>query len=172
MYKERWIVMQAAILLLGIILFPWRDLQAAPETMVAPNERCSVCGMFVAKYDNWVVQVRMADDTVKFFDGVKDMLVFYFNPHQFGDAVQEDIREIWVKDYYSLRWQDGRDALYVVGSDVYGPMGKEFIPLVSREAAENFKKDHGGEKILTLSEITEELVDSMRSGSRMRHTDR
>lgn len=144
-------------------------LQAAPSDTIDEDVRCAICGMFVAKYENWIVQVRLADDTLMFFDGVKDMFVYYFNPQQYGGAKQEDIKEIWLKDYYSLKWLDGRKALYVTGSDVYGPMGKEFIPFSSQEAAENFLHDHKGDKILAFDAITEELVQSMRFGSKMRH---
>lgn len=156
-----------AVLLL--LLAGYGDLQAAPEEKVGDDVRCAVCGMFVAKYENWVVQARLADDRVMFFDGVKDMLVFYFNPQQYGSDRQEDMKEIWVKDYYTLQWLDGREALYVIGSDVYGPMGKEFIPFAGREAAESFLQDHLGEKILSFAGITDEIVQSMRSGSKMRH---
>jgi copper chaperone NosL len=147
------------------------ELQAAPEENVGHNDRCSVCGRFVAKYENWIVQARFADDRVMFFDGVKDMMVFYFNPRKYSDKEQQDIKEIWVKDYYSLGWLDGRKALYVIGSDVYGPMGKEFIPFDNRESAENFLRDHQGREILQFEEITGDLVQSMRSGSKMRHGD-
>jgi copper chaperone NosL len=144
-------------------------LRAAPAEHVDPSERCPVCGMFVAKYDNWIVQVRLADDAVMFFDGVKDMMVFYHNPGKYGKATQEEVSEIWVKDYYSLQWLDGRQALYVTGSGVYGPMGKEFIPFSSREAAENFRQDHQGENILAFADISDDLVQSMRAGMKMRH---
>ncbi len=141
----------------------------APEEKVGSKERCSVCGMFVAKYDEWIVQVRLADESVMFFDGVKDMLVFYFSPEKYSSVTQKDVREVWVKDYYSLKWLDGLTAHYVVGSDVYGPMGKEFIPFSTKAAAENFLKDHKGTQVLNFVEITDELVQSMRTKSKMRH---
>ena len=156
----------AALLLLLVFC---GDLRAAPAEKVNHDVRCAICGMFVAKYENWIVQVRLADDSLMFFDGVKDMMVFYFNPQQYSKVNQGDIREIWVKDYYTLGWLDGRKAVYVVGSDVYGPMGKEFIPFSSREAADNFLQDHKGEKILTFDAITDEIVQSMRFGTKMRH---
>jgi nitrous oxide reductase accessory protein NosL len=169
--KVRWrrfnkSVVGAALL---VLLAGFGDLHAAPEEKVGHDARCAICGMFVAKYENWIVQARLANDQVMFFDGVKDMLVFFFNPQQYGSTRQEDIKEIWVKDYYTLGWLDGRQALYVIGSDVYGPMGKEFIPFAGREAAESFLQDHRGEKILTFAEITDEIVQSMRSGAKMRH---
>lgn len=144
-------------------------VQAAPEEKLGQDVRCSVCGMFVAKYDDWIVQLRFSDNSVMFFDGVKDMMVLYHNPEQYSSFQQRDIREIWVKDYYSLQWLDGLKALYVIGSDVYGPMGKEFIPFGSKAAAENFLKDHKGERIVGLGDITEELVQSMRTNMKMRH---
>ncbi len=141
----------------------------APVDRVGPKDRCSICGMFVARYADWIVQIRLADDSVMFFDGVKDMMVFYLSPEKYSSFAQKDIREIWVKDYYTLKWLDGFSAWYVVGSDVYGPMGKEFIPFSSKAAADNFFKDHRGTKNLRLDEITDDLVQSMRTKSKMVH---
>lgn len=149
--------------LLAILTF------AAPKDNIAPDSRCPVCGMFVAKYPHWVVQLLHTDNTLKCFDGVKDMMVYYFNPTKYGSLSQETIKEIWVKDYYNLKWIDGRSAYYVIDSDIYGPMGEEFIPFSSKAAADNFLKDHKGKKILTFNEITDDLVQSMRSGMKMRH---
>lgn len=145
--------------------------KAAPEQNLPADVRCSICGMFVAKYEDWITQVRLSDDSVMYFDGVKDMLVYYFNPVKYSQFEQKDIREIWVKDYYTLQWQDGFTAFYVIGSDVYGPMGKEFIAFAKRDAAENFLKDHKGTKVITFNEITDDLVQSMRT-SKMRHGDK
>ena len=142
-------------------------LLAQPGKDICPEERCPVCGMFVAKYPDWITQVRLDNTTVKFFDGVKDMMAFVLNPASFGAAGQTP-KEIWVKDYYTLAWLDGRSAWYVIGSDVYGPMGHEFIPFDSAAAAENFRKDHKGPKVIRFAEITEPLVQSLRHGQKMR----
>ena len=136
---------------------------------VSSDTRCSVCGMFVAKYPNWLTKIHYDDlKKVRFFDGVKDMMVFYFNPAQYNGPPREEIKEIQVKDYYSLQWLSAKEALYVIGSDVYGPMGHELIPFSTREGAENFMKDHHGKEILTFDKITPELIKSMRVGQRMR----
>ncbi|MHB8810999.1 MAG: nitrous oxide reductase accessory protein NosL [Desulfobulbaceae bacterium] len=160
-----------SVLLAGIVLLLQGagSAQAAPAEGVDPSVRCSVCGMFVAKYDNWLAQIRLADGTVMYFDGVKDLLVFYFDPGGYSKATSKDIKEIWVRDYYSLQWLDGRAAFYVIGSDVYGPMGKEFVPFASREAANSFLRDHKGERILVFGEISNDQVQSMRVGMKMRH---
>ena len=136
---------------------------------VSPDRRCSVCGMFVAKYPNWLAKIHYNDaKKIQFFDGAKDMMVFYFNPEQYNGAPREEIKDLLVKDYYSLQWLSAKEALYVIGSDVYGPMGHELIPFSTRDGAENFMKDHHGKEILTFDRITPELIDSMRVGQRMR----
>ncbi len=143
---------------------------AEDAAMLAPvteKERCHVCGMFVGKYPAWVSQLQLSDDRVVMFDGPKDMLVYYFEPDEYG-AAGGKVVDIVVKDYYSQQWIDGRKALYVTGSDVYGPMGEEFVPFDSRKAAENFMEDHHGKRILAFDEITPDLVRSMRKGHKMK----
>lgn len=143
-------------------------LWAAPLEKIGKEERCAVCGMFVARYPTWATQLRLADGTVRYFDGCKDMMAYYFAPAKYGGKKDEVYAEIWVKDYYGLKWVNGREVFYVVGSDVNGPMGTELIPFASREAAENFKKDHHGRHLLGFAEISAALIDSLRAGTRMK----
>ena len=156
------VVFCCALLILG----GWAT--AAPTDDITAKSRCPVCGMFVAKYPNWITQIRLADGTVQVFDGAKDMLAYYFDPTKFGGPDRESIQEVWVKDYYTLEWLDGRKAYYVIGSDTYGPMGHEFIPFSSPEAAANFLQDHHGKEVLSFDQITAALVESMRSGHKMK----
>jgi len=151
------------------LFFSAGSVWGAPEKEINPDIRCSVCGMFVAKYGNWVTQIRLADASILFFDGVKDMMVFYHSPQKHSNFAAKDIQEVWVKDYYTQEWLDGFKAFYVVGSDILGPMGKEFIPFADRAAAEIFLTDHKGDKILVFNEITDENVQSMRSKMKMKH---
>lgn len=143
--------------------------QAASGGMtVAKDSRCTVCGMFVAKYPNWVVQATLTDGEVLYFDGVKDAMVFYFAPQKYGAKQGATVAKMMVTDYYSLAPLEAKAALFVIGSDVTGPMGHEFIPFASREAAEAFRNDHRGTEVLDFTAITPALVESMRSGSRMK----
>jgi len=56
------------------------------------------------------------------------------------------------------------DALFIVGANVVGPMGLDLIPVRGKPAAENLMKDYSGELILTLDQITSEIVDKARKG--------
>jgi copper chaperone NosL len=145
------------------------DLVYGQAEEVKPEDRCAVCGMFVAKYPNWLSRIQHADGTILWFDGAKDMLAYYFNPGQFGPHSSESILDIRVKDYYSLAWTPARQAFFVTGSDVSGPMGHEFIPFSSREAAASFLKDHRGKKVWTFGEITATDVEALRSGHMMKN---
>jgi nitrous oxide reductase accessory protein NosL len=74
-----------------------------------------------------------------------------------GRRGQRDVAAVFVTDYYALEPIDAKSALYVVGSDVYGPMGKELIPFARRADAEEFLRDHGGRKIVRFGEVAPEL---------------
>jgi nitrous oxide reductase accessory protein NosL len=126
-----------------------------------PTDKCPVCGMFVAKYPDFVAQVIFRDGAYAVFDGAKDMFKYYLNPAGFGARKQSDIDAVFVTDYYSLKPVDGSRAFYVIGSDVYGPMGRELIPFERRADAEEFKKDHKGTAILGFRDITADLLKGL-----------
>lgn len=139
-----------------------------PVDPVESATKCPVCGMFVAKYDQWLAQLLIGDQKPLVFDGVKDMMAYYFNSGRYGDGSDTASAEIWVRNYYTLDYIDGRKAMYVIGSDVMGPMGEELIPFATIREAENFKKDHHGTAILHFDEITVELVTEMKKKHMMK----
>nr|MBF0222559.1 nitrous oxide reductase accessory protein NosL [Desulfobulbaceae bacterium] len=151
-----------------ILCLPKLSTANSLESEVQSDTRCTVCGMFVAKYPAWISKIAHKNGDHEYFDGVKDMLVYYFDPLKFGSTKENPVTKMIVKDYYSLEAIDAKTAFYVLGSDVYGPMGHEFIPFSSLEAAEAFKKDHHGQEIVTFGEITSKRVESMRSGHTMK----
>jgi len=124
-----------------------------------PKDKCPVCGMFVAKYPDFVAHLVFKDGSEAFFDGVKDMMKYYFDLAKYNPGKQTgDIAAIYVTDYYTLKLTDGHQAYYVVGSDVYGPMGRELIPFGEQKAAQEFLKDHKGKLLLKFPEITPEVI--------------
>lgn len=138
------------------------------EEVINKDTRCPVCGMFVAKYPHWIAILQMSDGSVEGFDGVKDMMAFYFSPEEFTQKERGAVVEIRVKDYYTQAWLDGKSAFYVRGSDVLGPMGHELIPFATKPAAENFVKDHKGKELLSFELITASMIDMLRKGHKMK----
>lgn len=133
----------------------------------APGARdlCPVCGMVVAKYPNWIATVVWRNGQVQHFDGAKDMFKYLFDlPRYAPGRRREDIVAIAVTEYYDLRRIDARQAFYVIGSDVLGPMGHELIPLASRADAEEYLRDHKGRRILRFDEVARELPAALDQG--------
>ncbi len=121
------------------------------------KDKCPVCGMKVAPYTNWIAAIEFKDGTRVFFDGPKDMFRFYFNMKKYGSSkTHADISAIYVTEYFTTRMVNARDddIYFVTGSNVYGPMGLELVPVKGAENAKTFMKDHRGKKMLRFGEVT------------------
>ena len=134
----------------------------APPVKPSPTDKCPVCGMFVSQYPDWVGRIVFKDGSVVFFDGAKDLFKYYFNMQKYDPRRQrEDIRAISVTEYYDMKPLDGLQAFYVIGSDVYGPMGRELIPFTTEAAAREFMRDHKGKTILHFKDLTPAVIEKL-----------
>ena len=152
---------------------PLRTLVAASLLLLGPvhgqtppapgkTEKCPVCGMFVAKFQDWIGVLSFNAGNPVYADGVKDLLRCYQElPKYVPGRRQTDVVAIQVKDYYHLAWLDGRKAFYVLGSDVYGPMGKELLPFATEADARAFLQEHHGQRLVRFADITPELLRSL-----------
>jgi nitrous oxide reductase accessory protein NosL len=131
---------------------------------VTKDEKCPVCGMFTYKYPRWAAQIFFTHTKHEHhysFDGVKDMMKFYFDAMEWGDYKEfnkDNITKMLLTDYYSQKAIDARNAYFVIGSDIYGPMGNELIPFENEVDAKSFYMDHRGTKVLKFDEIKEKEV--------------
>ncbi len=117
---------------------------------VPKDAKCPICGMFVYKYPRWAVKLTHNKKDL-YFDGVKDMFKYYFKYKNIKD-------KIIVTDYYSQKAIDARTAFYVIGSDIYGPMGDELIPFQNENDAKTFYMDHRAKKIIKFKDVKKEEV--------------
>ena len=128
----------------------------------SPKDKCPVCGMFVAKYPDFLAEVLFKDGSYALFDGAKDMFKYYFNLKKYHPSKNlSDIDSIYVTNYYDLTLINGYTAYYVLESDVYGPMGRELIPFEKEGDAKEFMKDHKGKSLKRFKEITYEMVKEL-----------
>ena len=118
--------------------------------VIVKDDKCPICGMFVYKYPNWVAQILYKNKHYS-FDGVKDLMKYYFEH-------KDDITKILVTDYYTQKTIDATKAYYVIGSDIYGPMGDELIPFKNERDAKTFYMDHRAKKVVHFNDITQEEV--------------
>jgi nitrous oxide reductase accessory protein NosL len=134
----------------------------AADERPGPREKCPVCGMFVAKYPDWQAVLHFADGSRAVFDGAKDLFKFLLEPGQYlPSRRREHVVSLFVTDYYSLSLIEARTAWFVLGSDVYGPMGRELVPFAKRAEAEEFRLDHHGSAILAFGEVTAEILGGL-----------
>ncbi len=126
------------------------------------EDKCPVCGMFVAKYPDFLCEIVFKDGSHAFFDGAKDMFKYYLNLEQYNTSQKKsDIGSVFVTDYYSLEMIDGLTAYYVLGSNIFGPMGRELIPFKSQAEAKDFMVDHSGKSMARFDKVTHELMKGL-----------
>lgn len=155
--------------ILAALLALWTAFAAAQGEVVIPKpgakDLCPICGMLVSKYPNWVAVALYRDGHAHYFDGAKDMFKYMQEYVKYAPGHRkEDLAGLYVTDFYGLTKVDARQAFYVVGSDVLGPMGHELVPLETRADAEDFLKDHKGRRILAFEQVTAEIVDKVDNG--------
>lgn len=155
----------SSVLLAGLLLSQTVASATLNLPKPGPKDTCPVCGMFVAKYPEWVATVLYRDGHAHHFDGAKDLFKYLLDlPRWAPDQEVENIQSIGVTEYYGLGLIDAREAWYVVGSDVLGPMGHELIPLETREDAEEFMKDHKGKRIIRYKDVQRGLLMKLDDG--------
>ena len=140
---------------------------AAPVTVPdpGPKDTCPVCGMFVTKYPEWVATALYKSSHAHHFDGAKDLFKYLLDLPKWAPGHEaKNIASIGVTEYYGLTRIDAREAFYVVGSDTLGPMGHELVPFETQEDAEEFMKDHAGERILKFKDVTMKLLFNLDNG--------
>lgn len=156
--------MKTLILSLSIFVLLVSFVSAGEMKPIQPTakDKCPVCGMFVAKYTDFLAQVIYKDGSYAVFDGAKDLFKYYLNLQSYNPSKKEsDIDSVYVTDYYTLTPIDGLTAYYVIGSDIYGAMGKELIPFEKEADARAFMKDHNGKSMVSFKEVTTSTLKAL-----------
>jgi len=122
---------------------------------------CPVCGMQVNASDPWAAEIQYTDGTKLMFESPGDMLAFYVSPTKYSvsDWLKQkgNMKNVLLKDYNTREPIDAANAELVVKSRVDGPMGPDFFPFSTRQAAELFAATNGG-SIVRLADVTLEIV--------------
>jgi nitrous oxide reductase accessory protein NosL len=150
----------------GVGLFA-KSAGASPAKFPEPDkkDRCPVCGMFVYKYPKWAAGFVFRGGKTYFHCCPKCMLHNLNNIAKYQPGKTRDQLElIWVTEYYTTRKMVAQDLVFVVGTRLVGPMGLDLIPVKGAAAANTLKQDYNGELILTVDQITPEIIDLARKG--------
>lgn len=160
--------LSAAAMLAGSALTPRvARAAAAPVDLPAPGPRdtCPVCGMFVAKYPEWVATLLWDNGKAVHFDGAKDFFKYLGDLEKYAPGrARDQIAGMGVTEYYGLKLVAAEDALYALGSDVLGPMGHELVPLMTDDDATDYMRDHHGKRLVSFSDVTSEMLAGLDVG--------
>lgn len=111
------------------------------------RERCAQCGMFVDIAPTWQTGATTGSGRAIRFDTPRCLVAWLRTP------AGRDAREPWVTDYYTQRRLPAREAQYLIGSDVIGPMGPDFVPVATADLAARFREDHHATRVLPFDEL-------------------
>lgn len=154
--------MKKTLLLIAFLSILLHKTLFAENLTPSPKTKCPVCGMFVNKYKDFLAIIALKNGEALYFDGAKDFFKFYLNPSKYKkDIKKEHFDKLYVTDYYMLKLVDAKQAYFVIGSDIYGPMGKELIPFEKYDDANVFMKDHKGVRILKFYQVNELVLKGL-----------
>jgi nitrous oxide reductase accessory protein NosL len=116
------------------------------------QDRCPVCNMVPARYPKFNAQLIMADKKRFHFCSTQCLFLFLQEPGKYGVATAE-VGDVWLHDQVSGRYIFAKNAYYVVGSKVHGPMGPEAIAFDLKSEAADFAKTNNGQ-VLKFEKVT------------------
>lgn len=132
-----------------------QEVNTDPVTFNAGDE-CIVCGMLVTEWPGAKGQSinKQSGETLKFCS-TTDLFSWWLQPENKTVKAQ-----IYVHDSAKVDWDnpsddyliDGRDAWYVVGSDLMGAMGPTLVSFAEESAAQKLADERGG-RLLRFDDI-------------------
>jgi copper chaperone NosL len=156
------------VLCIGAVLtFAASAIALAPACKrPAPADRCERCGMKLEpSRASWSAELVTADGATHHYDTPRCALQARRDLGASGTKLR-------VHEYYGsssppslsspqAQMRDANDVVFVLGSDVDGPMGPDFVP-VDPTKAKKFIADHAATRALPLTEITPRVLEELR----------
>ena len=145
------------LLIFLVFLFGMTNWAFSQPRKIESHKECPLCGMYPARYPVFNCQIVFQDGSYEAFDSAVGLLVYLRFPEKTGISLKP-IAEIYFKDYLKETWLEAVKSFFVTGSEVMGPMGVEFLPIDSEEAAKELKKQEKGQDIIHFKEIDRQYM--------------
>jgi nitrous oxide reductase accessory protein NosL len=153
-----------AVLLFLIVSLAMANGAFSQPPEIESHKKCPLCGMYPARYPKFNCQIVFKDGSYEAFDSAIGLLVYLHFPDKTG-AKLKPIAGVYFKDYLKQGWLEAEKTFFVTGSEIRGPMGIQFLPVDSQQAAEQIKKQANGKDIIRFNMINRQyLIDAARSG--------
>ncbi len=143
--------------ILLIVSFGMTNWASAQPIKIESHKECPICGMYPARYPHFNCQLVFKDGSYEAFDNAIDLLVYLFFPEKAG-IEPKPVGKIYFKDYLKKSWLEANKTFFVTGSEIMGPMGVEFLPIDSEQAAKELKKQEKGKDIIHFKKINRQYM--------------
>ncbi len=124
---------------------------------IESNRQCPLCGMYPARYPQFNCQIVFKDGSYEPFDSAVGLLIYLLFPEN-TKIKPQPIANIYFKDYIKESWIDADKTFFVTGSEIMGPMGIEFLPVDSEQAAKELNKQEQGKDIIHFNKINQQYM--------------
>lgn len=116
----------------------------------------------VYKDPAWVAKIVTKDNKEFFFISPKSLMEYYFNPAKWPETnvhSEEDLKQLVVTDYKTLKHIDAKKAFYVYGSHKISLAGDDLPAFKDIDDAKAFMDANHGRRIMKFSELKESLIE-------------
>jgi copper chaperone NosL len=154
-----------AAILAAIPITAWAaNMADLPDgTKLDLDSSCPVCNMKLQGSPLGYAALVFKDGKVVGFDGPGDLLRYLLDPGKHGfDAA--NVKDLYVCEYGTRKFIDGKTAFFVVGADISGMMGPEVAPFAKKEDAEKFNSEHHGKSVVAYTDVK---LDDLKSKKKM-----
>jgi nitrous oxide reductase accessory protein NosL len=147
-----------------IVLFGMTNWAFSQSQKIESHNKCPLCGMYPARYPKFNCQIVFKDGSYEAFDSAIGLLVYLHFPDKTGIKLKP-VGKIYFKNYLKESWLEADQAFFVTGSEIQGPMGVQFLPVDSEQAANKLKKQAKGKDIIHFKMINRQyLIDAAKAG--------
>jgi nitrous oxide reductase accessory protein NosL len=155
---------KCALIFFLIVFFGMTNWAFSQLSEIESHKKCPLCGMYPARYPKFNCQVVFKDGSYEAFDSAIGLLVYLHFPDK-TEIKLKPVAGIYFKDYLKGGWLEADNAFFVTGSEIRGPMGIQFVPVDSQQAANKLKKQANGKDIIHFKMINRQyLIDAAKAG--------
>ncbi len=140
-----------------IVLFGMTNWAFSQPLKIESHKECPLCGMYPARYPHFNCQIVFEDGSYEAFDNAVGLLVYLLFPEKAG-IKPKPVAKIYFKDYLKESWLEADKTFFVTGSEIMGPMGVQFLPVDSEQAAEELKKQEKGKDIIHFKKLNRQYM--------------
>jgi copper chaperone NosL len=157
-----------AVLVLPAALWAAEPVQLPDGSKLDLGSTCPVCSMKLEGSPLGFAVLVFKDGKVVGFDGPGDMFRYFLEPakHGFDPA---NVTNMYVSEYGTRKFIDGKTAFFAIGADISGPMGPEVAPFAAKESAEKFNADRQGKRVGPYTDVTLDDLKSQKKMLKMKH---